>query len=310
MEPRVLVVEDDVEINELLGEYLALEGIPHDSAFDGKSALTRVAASPPDAIILDVMLPDIDGYEICRTITSQRATASIPIIMLTCLNADCDRRKGLAAGAYGYMNKPFLPDDLIARLLQAFAWRANLPLRPPLGQFELSTTRPENALRSINDMVVDLFNHAALADPAIVGIREGFQTLLEWAESWGKQKKRTPHLVIDFRMIENAAGEIATARPADRIEWTISEPEPGLLADTLLGASVEPAPLMVARPGALEPLPGGNPLTPWYQFLAKCGVPRFERDTQPARLRLQRPLRPESSTFPNGLPSPLLTLNS
>ncbi len=303
MEYEVLVVEDDVEINELLGEYLGLEGMGYVPAFDAHAALGRIAERLFDAIILNVMLPDIDGYELCRDVTLRRATASMPVLMLTCLNHDCDREKGLLAGAYGYMSKPFLPDNLIARVRQAFAWKRRVLTRPPLGQIELCEPNAEAAIRGVNEMVVDIFHHGALADAAVAGIREGFQLLLERASVSARERKRKPSLRIDFRMVEGPAAQIATARPADKIEWTLSEAEPGWLADTILAARNEARPLMVARAGALEAAPEGTSLAAWYQFFGKCGLARYEGDAKLGRVRFERSLRAE----PTG-ESPIVTL--
>ncbi len=88
----------------------------------GRDGIEKVDQTPPDAVILDLMLPDIDGYQVCRHIASHRATACIPVIMLTCCNSAEDQLKGLESGALRYMNKPFLPDDLINNFRSAFLW--------------------------------------------------------------------------------------------------------------------------------------------------------------------------------------------
>src|SRR5438045_3005881 len=99
MSTTVLVVEDDHEINELMGEYLGLEGINYLQALTGQAGIHLAGAQHPDAIILDLMLPDIDGFEVARAITSKRATFDIPIIVLSCMCQECDREKAVSAGA-------------------------------------------------------------------------------------------------------------------------------------------------------------------------------------------------------------------
>lgn len=293
MEQKVLVVEDDVEINELLGEYLSLEGLEAVAALDGRSALDKANAAHPDAAILDLMLPDIDGYEVCRQLASHRATASIPVVMLTCMNQECDRLKGLASGAFQYMNKPFLPDDLIAQLRSAFEWKKSLAGRPPRGRVEISQGKPEVAFHGINEMMTDLFNRTTLPDGSVASIREGFRIFHDWTLEWGNRRQRDPRLTIDYQL-RLESGELATGAPAEVIEWVISEREPGLLAEALFKPLPSPAVLTSNKNnGPVEPT--ATSLASWYQFLAKSGVGRFEKDSAKGQVRLYRVLSTESA---------------
>jgi DNA-binding response OmpR family regulator len=112
----VLVVEDDGEINRLVGAYVQISGCRYRSALDGASALAQCRAQPPDVVILDVMLPDLDGFEICRRVRAEQNGHRVIVIMLTALADDASRQKGLACGADEYLTKPFDPDRLIAAL--------------------------------------------------------------------------------------------------------------------------------------------------------------------------------------------------
>ncbi len=109
----VLVVEDDTQINELVGAYVQIAGYEYRAALDGASAMAAVRERLPSLIILDLMLPDTDGFEIARQLKGDERTASVPIVMLTALDRDEQRKRGLAAGAVKYMTKPFDPDQLI-----------------------------------------------------------------------------------------------------------------------------------------------------------------------------------------------------
>src|SRR4026208_1804778 len=112
----VLVVEDDREINELVGAYVQIAGFEYLSALDGASALSQARLHHPSLIVLDLMLPDTDGFEICRKLKSEQRTAKVPIVMLTALNQDENRKRGMACGACAYMTKPFDPDQLMAAI--------------------------------------------------------------------------------------------------------------------------------------------------------------------------------------------------
>jgi DNA-binding response OmpR family regulator len=109
----VLVVEDDMQINELVGAYVQIAGYEYRPAHDGATALAAVRERIPSLIILDLMLPDTDGFEVARQLKSDEKTAAVPILMLTALDRDEQRKRGIAAGAVKYMTKPFDPDQLI-----------------------------------------------------------------------------------------------------------------------------------------------------------------------------------------------------
>ena len=112
----VLVVEDDEQINELVGAYAQIAGFGYRRALDGAEGLRSAHEHPPALIILDLMLPDTDGFEVCRQLKIDEQTAAVPIVMLTALNGEEQRKRGLACGAVRYMTKPFDPDRLIEEI--------------------------------------------------------------------------------------------------------------------------------------------------------------------------------------------------
>jgi DNA-binding response OmpR family regulator len=111
---RVLVVDDDVKTVELVKLYLNRDGYQVLTAYDGIEALRLARESSPDLIVLDLMLPDIDGLEVCRIL---RHESDVPIIMLTAKTTDQDKLTGLGSGADDYVTKPFSPKVLAARVL-------------------------------------------------------------------------------------------------------------------------------------------------------------------------------------------------
>jgi two-component system, OmpR family, alkaline phosphatase synthesis response regulator PhoP len=113
---RVLVVEDDPDIAQLVAHYLEKAGFSAELLASGRDALAAIAARPPDVIVLDLMLPQVDGLEICRVVRGNAATAAIPIIMLTARAEESDRIVGLEIGADDYLGKPFSPNELVARV--------------------------------------------------------------------------------------------------------------------------------------------------------------------------------------------------
>ena len=142
---RVLVVDDDKNICELLRLYLEKEGYGVILAHDGEEAVVKFNALKPDIILLDIMLPGIDGWQVCREI---RAYSKVPIIMLTARGAENDELRGFELGVDEYISKPFSPKILVARV-QAILRRANASSEDVLeyGGIELN--------RSAHEVVID-----------------------------------------------------------------------------------------------------------------------------------------------------------
>jgi DNA-binding response OmpR family regulator len=111
----ILVVEDDAEMNQLQRELLAIHGMDSVPAYSGTEALAVDAERKPDAILLDVMLPELDGFETCIRLREQQ-DRDVPVIMLTAMDSDECRQRGFAAGADAYFIKPFDPDEVIKSL--------------------------------------------------------------------------------------------------------------------------------------------------------------------------------------------------
>ena len=122
--PKILVVDDEPDVLELVGFNLKAAGFTVLTAEDGAQALKRARQDLPDLILLDVMLPDVDGLEACRVLRREAATSNIPIIMLTARAAEVDRVLGLELGADDYVTKPFSPRELVLRIRKLLQRRA------------------------------------------------------------------------------------------------------------------------------------------------------------------------------------------
>src|SRR5690242_1580908 len=110
---RVLLVDDDTRLADLVSTYLKGHGFEVEARADGASGLAAARTRRYAAVVLDVMLPDLDGFSVCRTL---RAESDVPIVMLTARGEDTDRIVGLELGADDYLPKPFNPRELVARL--------------------------------------------------------------------------------------------------------------------------------------------------------------------------------------------------
>jgi DNA-binding response OmpR family regulator len=116
MPTRILIVEDDPDIAELMARYLDKAGFVTERAASGRDALHAVGARPPELIVLDLMLPHVDGLEVCRLLRANEKTTAIPIIMVTARADESERIVGLELGADDYLAKPFSPNELVARV--------------------------------------------------------------------------------------------------------------------------------------------------------------------------------------------------
>lgn len=156
MKEKILIVEDELDIVKMLEYNLKKEGFRVVSCHDGKSALHMADKENPDLILLDLMLPHVDGLEVCKTLKKEDKTASIPIIMLTAKAQETDKIVGLELGADDYVAKPFSPGELIARIkavLRRMKEQAKLPEVLKMGDLAIYFSK---ILVSVKDKPVEL----------------------------------------------------------------------------------------------------------------------------------------------------------
>ena len=192
MPGRVLVVEDEPDIGALLAFHLEREGYQVLRCRNGLDALQQVRARPPDLVLLDLMLPGIDGLEVCRRLRQDPATAALPVVMLTAKGEEVDRVLGLELGADDYIVKPFSPKEVVARV-RAVLRRA----RPPADSAPMVRGR----------LVIDVARHTVRVDGVAVPLTpKEFDLLRTLAEARGRVLSR--ELLLDRVWGYAAAGEI------------------------------------------------------------------------------------------------------
>src|SRR6187431_2799082 len=147
---RVLVAEDDTDIGSLLEHYLKKAGFLPTVVTSGREVMPLVKRDTPDLVVLDLMLPGLDGLQVCRAIRADARTAAIPIIMVTAKAEESDRIVGLELGADDYVSKPFSPNELIAR--------ARALLR------RTRRTEPEGTLLRYRSLIMDVATHVVSND--------------------------------------------------------------------------------------------------------------------------------------------------
>jgi DNA-binding response OmpR family regulator len=151
---RIMVVDDDPTVADVVGRYLVRDGHTVDCVHDGHEALRRMAAQPPDLVVLDLMLPGIGGLEVCRQL---RERWPIPVVMLTALGDEADRLAGFELGADDYVTKPFSPRELAMRVRSVLR-RARVTV-PPGPSGEPGQAAPGQEVIADRDVVVDISAH-------------------------------------------------------------------------------------------------------------------------------------------------------
>jgi DNA-binding response OmpR family regulator len=174
----ILLVDDEPAITQLARMYLERDGFRIALAADGEAALKTVASQKPGLIVLDVMLPKLDGFEVCRRIRAQ--DNPVPIIMLTARDEDIDKILGLELGADDYLTKPFNPRELVARV------------KAILRRSERATQLAEiPAALEVGDLWVDPASREARAGETLLGLRtQEFDLLMTFIENKGRVLSR------------------------------------------------------------------------------------------------------------------------
>ena len=158
--PRtVLIVDDERDTNEILASLVRARGFEPVQLFSGSAVAEAVRSHTPDVILLDLMLPDIDGFTVCERLKRDRETNLIPIIMVTALNNQAHRLNGVRVGANGYLTKPFTPDQLFSVMDTAIAWREEHETKGTKGEITFDIRGEAAFIQQTNDLLADLYAH-------------------------------------------------------------------------------------------------------------------------------------------------------
>jgi CheY-like chemotaxis protein len=198
--PTALIVEDEPEANHLLAMLVQLRGYRTDSAFTGGEALEKVRCQPPDIVFLDLMLPDINGYEVCRTIKDKRATSLIPVVMVTARVAAENRLQSFHVGADDYIPKPYTPDQIYQAMADADAWRRTVAAQDAEGEIRLDARDDGESLRHIAQLRNLLVGRSPLDDDAIARVGAAIKEIKASADAWTRNRRADGAATLSYRL--------------------------------------------------------------------------------------------------------------
>jgi two-component system, OmpR family, response regulator len=231
MARTVLIVDDEIENNDLLANLVQARGFDAIQLFEGKHVLDVVRSKVPDLILLDLMLPDVHGFDVCAQLKRDRETNLIPVVMVTALNDPEDRAKGVRVGANGYLAKPFQTEDLFRAIDDALAWHEEHAQHGTAGEINFFVRGELNYLQQVNDLLADLFRHTPLLDRQVKDLRQAVMEMGSNAIEWGHRKNADLPLRITYRIYP------------DNVTLIIQDQGPGFDPSTLPHAAKEEDPI-------------------------------------------------------------------
>ena len=185
--PTALIVEDEPEANKLLAMLVQLRGYPTESAFTGAEALEKVRNRVPDVVFLDLMLPDLDGYEVCRALKSSGTTSQIPVVIVTARIAAENRIESFHAGADDYVPKPYTPDQIFEALDESNARRRESTAARIEGEVVLDGRDDGETLRRLARLRGLLLARSGLEPEAIESISAAIRAIWSSVDAWARR---------------------------------------------------------------------------------------------------------------------------
>lgn len=219
--PTALIVEDDADQADLVSRLVKLRGIDAVVAHDGESGLARAREMKPDVVLLDVMLPDLNGFEICRRLRAERETMLTPIVMLTALGDKSNRTNGYRVGANAYVTKPYGPEDLFEAIRAARAWRLGMEREHVAGEIHVVLNSEIPFLQEVNDFLMSVTRATPFSHEQVLQLRQAIMEMGQNAIEWGNRHHSDKLVDITYRI------------HPDRVEIVVQDQGEGFDRDSL-----------------------------------------------------------------------------
>src|SRR6266852_5398499 len=218
---KALIVEDEPDTGTLLAEILRRNGFEPTVLTEGKPAVSWTRQHDPELILLDLMLPDVQGFQVCEDLKLDRQTNPIPIIMVTALDRHQDKVHGLQVGADYYLTKPFTIDDLIKAIQEVQSWKEGLLHHGAEGEIQFQLQSDTQYLEELNHLLASLFLYTGLPQAQVKQLTMAVRELCVNAIEWGHQKQIDRIVTVIYRIAP------------EKITITIRDKGPGFNPDQM-----------------------------------------------------------------------------
>jgi DNA-binding response OmpR family regulator len=198
-----LIVEDHPDQAQMVAGLLRFRNFEPIVAGDGETGLKLARTLSPDVVILDLMLPDISGFDVCRRLRSDRATMLTPIVMLTALGDATNRMQGFRVGANAYVTKPYGIQDLIDAIATARAWRSEIDQGNMQGEIHVELNSEVTLLQDLNDFLLSLCQSTPLTTEQVMHLRQAVMEMAQNAIEWGNRHQSDRLVNITYRVYED-----------------------------------------------------------------------------------------------------------
>ena len=226
-----LIVEDDRDQAELAAQLVRLRDYHPVVAGTGDSGLELARTLAPDVVLLDLMLPDTDGFEVCRQLRSDGRTLATPIVMLTALNTPEHRRLGFRVGANAYVTKPYGADELFRAMAAARSWKEDLRLAKIRAEISIELNSATTFLQEVNDFLTGLYALTPMTSEQVAQLRQAVMEMGQNAIEWGNRHKVDMLVKVTCRVF------------GDRVEVVVRDQGKGFNRDHLPHAASADDPL-------------------------------------------------------------------
>lgn len=226
-----LIVEDDLEQADLVARLLRHRQIEPFTAHTGEDGLRLAREVDPDVILLDLMLPDSDGFQICQRLRADRETMRTPIVMLTALDGAKHRAMGFRVGANAYLTKPYAAADLFRAIDLAREWRDHLDRNQIAGEIHVEMHSESTLLQQVNDFLTSLSLGTPLTTDQVMQLRQAIMEMGQNAIEWGNRHNADALVTFVYRVL------------AEGVEIVVRDQGPGFDRTNLPHAATPEDPL-------------------------------------------------------------------
>jgi DNA-binding response OmpR family regulator len=198
--PTALIVEDDPDQAEMAARLLRYRQFDSSIAPTGGDGLAMARSLRPDVILLDLMLPDTTGFEVCKGLRGDRETMLTPVVMLTALGDDLNRAKGFRVGANAYVPKPYGAEELFRAIADARGWRERMEARQIRGEIHVQLNSEVSFLQEVNDFLMSVTLSSPFAHEQVLALRQALLEMGQNAIEWGNRHRSEKLVDITYRI--------------------------------------------------------------------------------------------------------------